>query len=294
MNQAILDDTGATWIFIMDNVDVENKCQPLTIDLPDGKKVMSTHMCDIWVPGLPTVLTRHIVPSLSIASLIGICLLCKAGWRVVFDNNKCNMIFNCALILRGYKDLSTDLWTLPIPSKVCTTPEPTVLPPPGPCLGCAPYTPIAANDTHLGITLATFTYSVQTRDDAVKFAHQSLCNPKITTLLKAVCKGFLKGCPTMMEQLIIKYLNPSPARAKGCMKHLCHGIHSTWPKGTTSFQVPPLPVAQVAPPVLPLLDAIPVYPGPAYGACLEPNVISNDDGELITNNFCFEAFTNKK
>jgi len=75
--------------FIMDGVDVVNKCiatTPLIINLPDGKKVKSTHVCDIIIPGLPTVLLGHIVPSLTVASLIGIRPLCKAGCTVVFDD----------------------------------------------------------------------------------------------------------------------------------------------------------------------------------------------------------------
>jgi hypothetical protein len=62
LNQAIAD-TGATSIFIMDGVNVENKCiatQPLTINFPDSKKVVSTHVCDIRIPGLATVLRGHI------------------------------------------------------------------------------------------------------------------------------------------------------------------------------------------------------------------------------------------
>jgi hypothetical protein len=187
-NQAIAD-TGATSIFIMEGADVNNKCPatvPLTIDLPDGKWVQSTHVCDIRIPGLPTVLTGHIVPSLRIASLIGIRPLCKAGCKVIFDNKKCNVVFDGVVILRGFKDPSTNLWTLPNPTKVCTAPGPTVLPQPGPCKSCAPHIPIDTSDTHTGVTLATFTHSVQTRANAVKFAHQSLCNPKISTLLKAV------------------------------------------------------------------------------------------------------------
>ena len=46
-------DTGATSIFIMDGVDVENKRvaqKPLTIHLPDGRTVKSTHVCDITIP----------------------------------------------------------------------------------------------------------------------------------------------------------------------------------------------------------------------------------------------------
>jgi hypothetical protein len=129
-NQAIAD-TGATSIFIMEGVDVDNKrpaTAPLMINLPDGKQILSTHVCDIQIPGLPTVLTGHIVPSLSIASLIGIRPLCKAGCKVIFDYKKCDVVFSGVVILRGFKDPSTDLWTLPIPTKVCTAPGPTVLP----------------------------------------------------------------------------------------------------------------------------------------------------------------------
>jgi hypothetical protein len=82
-------DTGATSIFIMDGFKVINKRvahTPLTINLPDGKKVQSSHVCDIEIHGLPTVLTGYIVPSLTVASLIGICPLCKAGCKVVFDD----------------------------------------------------------------------------------------------------------------------------------------------------------------------------------------------------------------
>ena len=68
-------DSGATSIFLRDNVNVANKrhaSKPLVINLPDGRKVKSTHVCDIAIPGLPTMLTGRIVPDLKIASLIGI------------------------------------------------------------------------------------------------------------------------------------------------------------------------------------------------------------------------------
>ncbi len=209
-------------IFIMDGLDMVNKRvtrKPLTINLPDGKQIMSMHICNIINPGLSTVLTGHIGPSLKVAPLIGICLLCKAGCRVVFNNQKCNILFNDDVILRGYKDPATNLWMFPLPTKVCTTPGPNDLPQPGPCTGHAPHPSQDVSDAHPNLTLATFTHSMQTRANAVKFAHQSLCNPKILTLLKAVHKGIVKECPNMMETLILNHLNPSPAMAKGHMKH---------------------------------------------------------------------------
>jgi hypothetical protein len=82
-------DTGATSIFVMEGADVKNKrpaIKPLTINLPDGRQIKSTHICDIDIPGLPTTLTGHIVPNLAIDSLFGIRVLCKAGCKVVFDD----------------------------------------------------------------------------------------------------------------------------------------------------------------------------------------------------------------
>jgi hypothetical protein len=151
------------------------------------------------------------------------------------------------------------------------------------------------SDTHTGVTLATFTHSVQTWANAVKFAHQSLCNPKISTLLKAVRQGFLKGCPNLSETLILKYLNPSSATAKGHMKRPRHGLRSTQPKQKNGTIVLPAPVPQIAPPVLPLFapDVIPAYPGPAHGMQTGPNVIADDGNESIANIFCFGAFADK-
>ena len=139
------------------------------INLPDGRQIKSTHISHIDIPGLPTTLTGHIVPNLAIASLFGIRVLCKAGCKVVFDDDKCDVFYQGKLILRDYKDLSTDLWTLPIvptPAKVWTTPGTpaqgphvkmqddksrrtcgpitlATLPRPGPCIGRAPHQSIA-------------------------------------------------------------------------------------------------------------------------------------------------------
>jgi hypothetical protein len=77
--------------------------------------VLQSGQCDIIIPGLPMILTGHIVPSLKIASLIGIQPLYKAGCKILFDNKKCEVIYNKKVILTGSKDPSTDLWMMPIP-----------------------------------------------------------------------------------------------------------------------------------------------------------------------------------
>ncbi len=172
------------------------------------------------------VLTRYIVPGITMASLIGIRILCKAGCKVVFDNKKCEVFYENKIILRGYKDLTTDLWTLPIINEEIakTTPESVMLRPQsahmmlshnvelpiqlqlGPCLGCAQRNPI--------VKTAGFSYAQTTKINNVKFAHQSFYNPPIVSILKAINAGFLEGAPHLNAMTVRKYLVSSPAKPR--------------------------------------------------------------------------------
>ena len=74
------------------------------------------HICDYEIPGLPMLLEAHIVPDLTVASHIGIHVLCKAGCVEIFTDKMCSVMYGGKVILRGYKDPSTDLWISPITS----------------------------------------------------------------------------------------------------------------------------------------------------------------------------------
>jgi hypothetical protein len=115
-------DTEATSVFVQSGVPVVNK-QPaknsLTVNLPDGRQVQSTHTCNVVVPGLPSLLVGHIIPNLVIASLFGIRPLCNAGCIVVFHIDRVKVWYDKKLILIGPRNLLTDLWTLPFTTKKC-------------------------------------------------------------------------------------------------------------------------------------------------------------------------------
>jgi hypothetical protein len=110
-------DSGAMQIFIVEGTPAVNKrptMYPFAISLADGRQVLSTHMCEVHIDGLPVVLTGHIIPELSIASLFGIVVSTKAGCKVQFDKLKCTVWYNNKIILEGSKDKATNLWMLPI------------------------------------------------------------------------------------------------------------------------------------------------------------------------------------
>ncbi len=119
------------------------------------------------------------------ASLIGIRILCKAGCKVTFNDKKCEVVYKDTIILRRYKDPTTDLWTLPLTLKKMAKTilvEVTISP------NSAPHNPV--------VEFASFSYAQTNKTNNVKFAHQSLCNPPIASLIKAINAGFLKGART--------------------------------------------------------------------------------------------------
>ncbi len=277
-------DTRATSVFVLKGTPMRNiwpTTNPLTISLPDGKVVKLTHVCNFELPGLPTILEGHIVPDLSMALLVGICILCKAGCIVIFTKTASYVMYGGNVILTGYKDPSTDLWVFPItPDKILwqgqlrTSPgsdsvkQATELTQPqaGPCRVHAlqPTLPIANTPTW-GV-LATSMHSVQTRANAVTFTHQPLCNPKISFLIESLRKGFLQGCPNLNKELVAKYFNPNPATAKGYLKQPKKGIRSTRKAATKKGDIinkVPIPVPQIAPPILPVFVEPLPYHGPA-------------------------------
>jgi len=181
-------------------------------------------MCDIHIDGLPFVLMGHIILDLSIASLFGIQVLTEVGCDITFDKHKCTVQYNGKIILIGNKDPTTDLWTLLLGSVDMTTHhvKDTIL---------LVALVLANAHAHLPTSITCFTHTARTKANSIHFAHQSLGSPCISTLLKAIRHGYLKGCPNMTTAKgVTKYLNPSPATAKGHMKQPHQGIHSTRPK----------------------------------------------------------------
>jgi len=206
-------------------------------------------MRDIIIPGLPTMLVGHIVPELSIASLFGIRVLTAAGCTLKFDIEKCVVKYIGTFILTGMKDPTTDLWTLPIigsagktspmdthdkqdafnnlrdefmerANAACSTMTSSLAVP-----LCASTQAYETEETvkhtqpiHPPNEFGFFTHTIRTKANSIKFAHQSMCSPKILTLLKAIRRGFLDGCPNLSAKGVTCYLNQSPATAKGHMK----------------------------------------------------------------------------
>ena len=92
--------------------------------------------------------------------------------------------------------------------------------------------------------LAYNVYTIQHKQNQLKYMHQAFFNAPMSTLLKAVSNGHLEGIPFMKADIIKKYLAKSPATSKGRMKRPRAGIRSTRKKPPTK----PAPISQVPTP----------------------------------------------
>ena len=76
-------------------VDRQITTTPITITIPDGSTMTSTHEGHLDIPELPPAATlTHVVPELNTHSLISIGQLCDAGCTATVDSNKIDVSFN--------------------------------------------------------------------------------------------------------------------------------------------------------------------------------------------------------
>ncbi len=158
---------------------------------------------------------------------------------------------------------------------------------------------VYSHSHHATTQRAFFTHNVRNKANSIWFAHQSLCSPRISTLLKAIRHNHLKGCPNLSAAGVSKYLNPSPATTKGHMKQPCMGIRST---RRTHIHTATLPQGQDDPNDTNIvsvnqlgiisLDNSSVASAPPRPS--NANIIVSDDESSDANIFCFAAFSNKQ
>ena len=113
-----ISDSGATGHFLVEGAPVTNvqvADNPISITIPNGKRMTSTRTCNLDIPWLPNHVTEaYIVPGLAHASLISTRKYCDAGCKVIFDANECKIYYKGKLVLAGSKDKNMALWKLPI------------------------------------------------------------------------------------------------------------------------------------------------------------------------------------
>ena len=168
--------------------------------------MQSTHEAELDFPSLPKEARLvHIVPALAQYSLLSIGQLCDNGCKVIFDYKEVNIIHRGKTVLQGYRDHKTRLWHVEIPSE---------------------------NDANEQYNVAHAAIGSTKKEDIVAFAHAALFSPAITTLEKALDKGFIRGFPGLDTKSLRKHPPQSFAMVKGHLDQSRKNQRSTKTKVT--------------------------------------------------------------
>ena len=218
---AILD-SGATSHFLVTDAPVINirpASNPLSVQIPNGQKVNSTHTCELNVPALPKqARLGHILPGLAAHSLLSVVKLCNAGCDVKLTKIDCTVKYNGRLVLQGYKCARSGLWMVPITGNKQDT-EAT--------MAKIPELLNQAVEIQQGREYVNNAIPTSSRAELAMYYHQTMCSPPKSTFLKAIKNGHFITFPGLTYELISKHLPPSTATEKGHMTRTRQGVRST-------------------------------------------------------------------
>jgi hypothetical protein len=174
---------------------------PLTVRLPNGATMESSHTADLDIPKLNAAASKsHVFPGMANHSLISVGQLCDEGYIVTFKQDTvtiCN--FKSSKLLSGPRDLNTGQWRINLKQ----TNKPI------------PY-PIANN-----------VYELRNTGALVHYLHKALSSPTKSAMLQAVKDGHLITWHGSMEDAINKHLKLTRATAMGDMNQRRQNIRST-------------------------------------------------------------------
>jgi hypothetical protein len=196
--------SGCTGHFLLVNVTCLSKVKsqnPLTVRLPNGATMESTHTEELDIPELNKAATiANVFPGMGKHSLLSVGQLCNEGYTVTFSI-KSVTIYNSQGIqfFRGARDLDTGLWWINLRKK-----------------HQQPQQEVAYN-----------VYELRNPGELVNYLHKSMFSPTKSALLQAVKKGHLITWPGLTEQAINTHFKLTPATTMGHMNQRRHNIRST-------------------------------------------------------------------
>ena len=111
-------DSGATGNFLVTDAPISERTEThdqISVTLPDGSQVESTHTGLVDIPQLPKAARiGHVIPGLNTHSLMSVVVLCNAGYEVLFTKIGVTVKYRGSTILTGSKCTRTGLWMVPI------------------------------------------------------------------------------------------------------------------------------------------------------------------------------------
>jgi hypothetical protein len=175
---------------------------PLSVRLPDGTIIKSTHTSILGLPGLPPSANKsHLFPSHFKHSLISVGHLCGHGYEVSFSAPIVTVKIGGTSLFVGWSDHSTGLWRIDLtgqPTRTISRPN-------------------AANNVYEKCSIY----------DTIAYLNATCFSPVKDTLIKVISAGNFSGWPGLSVDSVRKYLAKADATVKGHMHQQRQNTRST-------------------------------------------------------------------
>jgi hypothetical protein len=197
-------DSGCTGHFLLVNAPCLNKVEsrtPLTVRLPNGATMESSHTADLDIPELNAAASKaHVFPGMAHHSLLSVGQLCDEGYIVTFKQDTvtiCNS--ESSKLLSGPRDVTAGLWRINLKQ----------------------------TNKHIPDPIANKVYELRNTGALVHYLHKALFSPTKSAMLQAVKDGHLITWPGLTEDVINKHFKLTPSTAMGHMNQRRQNIRST-------------------------------------------------------------------
>jgi hypothetical protein len=174
---------------------------PLTVRLPNGATMESSHTADLHIPKLNAAASKaHVFPGMAQHSLLSVGQLCDEGYIVTFRQDTvtiCNS--ESSKLLSGPQDETTGLLRINLKQ----------------------------TNKHIPDSISNNVYELRNTGALVHYLHKALFSPTKAEMLQAVKDGHLITWPGLTEDAISKHLKLTPATAMGHINQRRQNIRST-------------------------------------------------------------------
>jgi hypothetical protein len=174
---------------------------PLTVRLPNGATMESSHTADLDIPELNAAASKtHVFPGMEHNSLLSVAQLCDEGYIVTFKQETvtiCNS--ESSKFLSGPLDVNTGLWRINLKLTIKHIPDP----------------------------IANNVYELRNTGALVHYLHKALFTPTKSAMLQAIKDGHRITLPGLTEDAINKHLKLTPVTVMGHMNQRRQNIRYT-------------------------------------------------------------------
>ena len=179
--------------------------QPKLITIPDGTKMKTTAELAMAMPKLPPGARKaHVMPGLA-HNLLALPQLCDNGCIVTFTKDNVEATLNSEIVLGGWRDISTNLWRVPI-----------------------------KQEEH---TMANILYDCANQEQLTHFYHACCFSPVPETWIHAINKGYFRGWPHLTAKNVRPFIINKPATLMGHLQKSKQGMRSTKVKTHITDQI---------------------------------------------------------